>query len=66
MRRTSAGFAKSSRNERDRAHNRGSYFVSKTDDAKHDELVERALMKRKMAARRFAELLLDVGELDKL
>jgi hypothetical protein len=53
-------------NERDRRYNKGSYFVSKTDDAKHDELVERALMKKKMAARRFAELLLDVGELDKL
>ena len=33
---------------------------------KHDELKERALMKKKMAARRFAELLLEVGKLDRL
>ena len=32
----------------------------------HDELKERALMKKKMAARRFAELLLEVGRLDRL
>jgi len=33
---------------------------------KHDEVKERALMKKKMASRRFAELLLEVGKLEKL
>ena len=59
MRRTSAGFSNSKRNERDRTHNRGSYFASKADDAAHNELAERALMKKKMECRRRAELLLE-------
>ena len=66
MRRTSSGFVRSRRNEKDSTHNRGSYFATKSDDAAHDELKERALMKKKMAARRFAELLLEVGKLDRL
>ena len=33
---------------------------------KHDEVKERALMKKKMAARRFAELLLEVERLNKV
>ena len=33
---------------------------------KHDEVKERALMKKKMASRRFAELLLEVERLNKV
>ena len=53
-------------NERDKRHNRISYFANISEDAKHDEVKERALMKKKMASRRFAELLLEVGKLEKL
>jgi hypothetical protein len=32
-------------------YNKGSFFDSKTDDAKHDELVDRAYMKRQKKAK---------------
>ena len=45
----------SSRNEKDVRHNKGHYFASKAEDANHDEMKERAYMKRQMDARRKIE-----------
>ena len=47
---------KSRLKEMDVRHNNGSFFANISEDAKHDELVERALMRRKMEARKKAEL----------
>ena len=50
---------KSRLRERDVRHNNGSFFVNASEDAKHDEIAERSLMKKKMDARKRAAALLE-------
>ena len=47
---------KSRLKERDVRYNRGSFLADVDEDAKHDEVKERAYMKRQMNARKLAEL----------
>jgi hypothetical protein len=55
-------YGKNPRNERQARYNDGSFY-SKSDDAEHDELKERAYMKRQMDARRKVERLELIKEL---
>ena len=43
--------SKSRRGEKDVRHNGSCYFSSKAEDAAHDEVAERVLMKQKMLAK---------------